>query len=158
MKRSVLILIGGLALAMAGFAGTYVWTTAHSPEQNPKPELTWLKQEYQLTDEQYTRVCKLYAAYHPQCLEMRHEIDKKNARLKDLLASTNTVTPEIKEALMETVQLRAKCETAMLNHFYEVSQAMPPDQGRRYLAWVQQETLVPSPMASNQPIKHPISP
>jgi hypothetical protein len=29
----------------------------------------------------------------------------------------------------------------MLGHFYEVSQAMPPEQGRRYLAEMQRLTL-----------------
>ena len=158
MKRSWLILIGGLTLAVAGFACTYSLVTVHSPERNPKPELAWLKGEYQLTDEQYTRVCELSAAYYPNCREMCREIDVQNARLKTLLAATNTVTPEIKQALAETAQLRAKCETMMLNHFYEVSRTMSPKQGQRYLAWVQKETLVPSPMTANQPKNHSTNP
>jgi hypothetical protein len=34
----------------------------------------------------------------------------------------------------------------MLEHFYKVAQTMPPEQGRRYLAWVQQETFKPQQM------------
>ena len=34
-----------------------------------------------------------------------------------------------------------ECQTQMLRHFYEVSQAMPPEQGRRYLAEMQRLTL-----------------
>jgi hypothetical protein len=30
----------------------------------------------------------------------------------------------------------------MLQHFYEVSRTMPPEQGRRYLAWVQERTIL----------------
>jgi hypothetical protein len=30
----------------------------------------------------------------------------------------------------------------MLRHFYEVSRTMPPEQGRRYLAWVQERTFM----------------
>jgi hypothetical protein len=30
----------------------------------------------------------------------------------------------------------------MLKHFQEVSRAMPPEQGRRYLAWVQEQTVL----------------
>jgi hypothetical protein len=30
----------------------------------------------------------------------------------------------------------------MLKHFMEVSRGMPPEQGRRYLAWVEQRTLL----------------
>jgi hypothetical protein len=40
----------------------------------------------------------------------------------------------------------------MMQHFYEVSRAMPPDQGKRYLTWVQQETLLPGQMLPAQPI------
>jgi len=48
MKRLALILTVGIMLAVAGFASTYVISTAHSLERSPKPELVWLKQEYQL--------------------------------------------------------------------------------------------------------------
>ena len=154
MNRSLLILVCGLALSAAAFGGMYVVEMAHSPEHSTTPELTWLKQEYQLTDEQYTQVCQLYAAYHPQCLEMCRQIDERNARLKQLLAATNVVTPEIKEALAENAQLRSKCQSAMLNHFYAVSQVMSPQQGRRYLAWMQSETLIPSPMSTDQTNTH----
>jgi len=41
----------------------------------------------------------------------------------------------------------------MLNHFYQVSQVMPPDEGKRYLAWMQKETLIPAPMSENQTTK-----
>jgi hypothetical protein len=39
----------------------------------------------------------------------------------------------------------------MLQHFYDVGQAMTPEEGRRYLAWVQQEALVPSQMVPITP-------
>ena len=32
----------------------------------------------------------------------------------------------------------------MLTHFLQVSRAMPPKQGQRYLAWVEQQTLLQS--------------
>jgi hypothetical protein len=39
-------------------------------------------------------------------------------------------------------QMRAECETEMLRHFLEVSRTMPVEQGKRYLAWVEQQTLL----------------
>jgi hypothetical protein len=42
---------------------------------------------------------------------------------------------------MELCELRARCQLEMLRHFVEVSQAMPPDQGKRYLAEMQRITL-----------------
>jgi hypothetical protein len=82
-------------------------------------------------------------------MEMCRKIDEKNAELQTLLAATNTITPEIKQTLNEAAQLRVECQQAMLAHFYEVAQVMPPEQGRRYLAWVRQETLMPQPMAAS---------
>ena len=29
----------------------------------------------------------------------------------------------------------------MLEHFYAVSRAMPPEEGRRYLDWIQRQTV-----------------
>src|SRR5438067_2141704 len=86
--------------------------------------------------EAVAQVVQLHDAYRPQCAEMCRRIDEQNARVQQLLAATNAVTPEIKEALAEAARLRAECETAMLQHFYEVSRQMPPAQGKRYLVWV----------------------
>jgi hypothetical protein len=61
--------------------------------------------------------------------------------LRALLAGTNTVTPEIEKKLAEIAQLRAQCQKNMLEHFYEVSRAMPAEEGRRYLDWIQDQTL-----------------
>jgi hypothetical protein len=77
-------------------------------------------------------------------MEMCRRIGEKNAEIKDLLAGSATVTPVIEEKLGEAAQLRAQCQKQMLDHFFTVSQAMPPEQGRRYLAWVQERTFLTS--------------
>jgi hypothetical protein len=120
-------------------------------EHNQHPELAWLKTEYHLTDPQFAQVVQLHDAYHPKCAELCRRIDDQNGKIQQLLAATNTVTPEIKEALGEAARLRAECESAMLQHFYEVSRAMPPEEGKRYLAWVQSETLTPGQMVPTKP-------
>jgi hypothetical protein len=52
------------------------------------------------------------------------------------------MTPEIEAAVAESARLRGECQRNMLKHFYEVSRTMPPEQGRRYLAWVQERTCL----------------
>ncbi|HWW01843.1 MAG TPA: periplasmic heavy metal sensor [Candidatus Acidoferrum sp.] len=153
MKRSWLILLGGLAAAAVGYACIYLPAIAdhQTLEQGPHPELAWLKKEYHLSDSQFARVVELHDAYWPKCAELCKRIDKQNAKVQQLLAATNTVTPEIKQALAEAAQLRVECQSAMMEHFYEVSRAMPPTQGKRYLAWVQQETLLPGQMLPTGP-------
>ena len=63
------------------------------------------------------------------------------AFIRALIATSGQVTPEVERALAEAGDLRRECETAMLKHFVEVSRAMPPEQGRRYLDWICAQTL-----------------
>ena len=65
---------------------------------------------------------------------MCERIATANNDLERLVVSTNTVTPQISEKLAEISRIRHECQTRMLKHFYAVSQAMPAEQGRRYLA------------------------
>lgn len=144
MKRALLVLIGGLVLGGLAFTGMYRAGTADSccRISSDTPELVWLKQEYHLSDAEFSRVSKLHEEYLAGCAQRCHEIDLKNAELARLLALTNNVTPEIEKALADAAQLRAQCQSKMLAHFYQVSRTMPPEQGQRYLAWVQSQTLL----------------
>jgi len=153
VKRSWLIIFGGLLAGFIGYTCIYLHATSvqRSMEQSSRPELAWLKPEYHLSHAQFDEVIRLHDAYHPKCAELCRRIDEQNSKIQKLLALTNTVTPEIKEALAEAAQLRAECETAMLQHFYEVSRVMPSEEGKRYLAWVQSETLLPGQMIPTRP-------
>jgi hypothetical protein len=80
--------------------------------------------------------------YLPQCKERCQRIDELNDTLSNRLASATQVTPEIEKLLSERAQMRATCQTEMLKHFFEVSRTMPPEQGKRYLAWVRENTCL----------------
>ena len=148
MKRAGFIIIVGLLVAFAGYAYVYLACTGHqrSIEKKDGANLAWLQTEYHLTDAQFARVRELHDAYQPKCMMMCRKIDEENAQLQSLLAATNVITPEIRQTLAESAELRVECEQAMLAHFYEVAQVMPPDQGRRYLAWMQSATMMPGQM------------
>jgi hypothetical protein len=143
MKSPVLILLGGLAVAALAYCGVYRagTTSCCRMEQGKAPELAWLKQEFHLSDAEFKRVSEMHEAYLSGCTERCRLVDQKNQELARLLAATNTITPQIEEALSESALLRADCQKKMLQHFYDVSRTMPPDQGKRYLAWVQQQTI-----------------
>lgn len=145
MKRSVAILILGVVLAAAAYCGFYFKTTASQRTmlQSDTPELLWLKQEFNLSDQEFNRISELHESYMPNCAEMCKRIAAKNSELKVLLAQTNVLTSEIDQKLTEASQLRLECQKMMLAHFLEVSRAMPPEQGKRYLAWVQEKTFLP---------------
>jgi heavy-metal resistance protein len=147
----VLILVGGLVLGALAYAGMYRAGTADSCcriADDKAPELAWLKQEFHLTEAEFTRVSQLHEQYLAGCAERCHQIDVKNQELAHLLAQTNNVTPEIQQALADAAQLRAQCQSKMLQHFYAVSRTMPAEQGKRYLEWVQSRTLLSDAHAS----------
>jgi hypothetical protein len=144
MTRSVLTLVGGLVLGVLAYAGMYRVGTNNSccMVESKTPELAWLQQEFHLNDAEFKRVSQLHEQYLSGCAERCHQIDLKNEQLARLLEATNNVSPEIQRALAEAAQLRAQCQSMMLQHFYEVSRTMPADQGKRYLAWVRSKTLL----------------
>jgi hypothetical protein len=146
VKRSWLIFLGGLAVAALGYSGLYHLGTARHRglEHSSRPELAWLKAEFRLGDAEFDRICKLHDEYLPDCREMCRRIDQKNEELGSLLAAGSGVTPALEQALTEVAQLRVECQKRMLRHFHAVSQTMPAEQGRRYLAWMREKTLLPS--------------
>ena len=85
MRRSWFIVVAGLIVALAAYAGIYFTSTAkqHALEQSNQPTLSWLQQEYHLSNDQFARVQELYAAYQPKCAEMCRRIDEQNAEVKN---------------------------------------------------------------------------
>jgi len=146
MKKGMLILVLGLLAAAAAYGCIYFVCTssARNLQQSDKPELAWLKEAFKLGDTEFKRVSDLHAAYLPQCRDMCREIDAHNVKLQTLLSGATNMTPEITAALTETARLRSECQSMMLRHFFQVSQTMPPEEGRRYLAWVKQKAFLPN--------------
>jgi hypothetical protein len=139
MKKPLLILVAGLALAFAAYAGLFLARTAPIHADAPD-DLLWLRQEFSLTDQEFARIRELHEGYLPDCAAMCAQIAAANRDLEQLVLSTNAVTPQISEKLAEIGRIRQECQTRMLKHFYSVSQAMPSEQGRRYLAEMQRLT------------------
>ncbi len=84
MKKGVLILVFGLVAAAAAYGCIYFACTAsaRSLQRTDKPELAWLKEEFNLSDASFKRVSDLHAAYLPPCRDMCREIDAHNANCK----------------------------------------------------------------------------
>lgn len=144
MKKPGLILVLGLLVCVAAFGFVYFAGTASSRElmRQPYPELAWLKKEFNLSDSEFARIVALHLEYLPGCAERCRLIEEQNQKLQALLSSADRVTPEIEELMATRAKMRADCEAEMLKHFLAVSQTMPPEQGRRYLSWVEQQTFM----------------
>ena len=143
MKRGFVILSLGVIVAAAAYACTVFICTApsRSIERSAQPELAWLKDEFKLSDAEFKRIAELHAAYLPKCGELCTKIAEQNARLEKLLSNATNSTPEIEAAFAEQARLQADCRTQMLRHFFEVSHTMPPEQGRRYMAWIEEKVF-----------------
>jgi hypothetical protein len=145
MKRLAAFVALGVLICAAAYGAAYFFGTAPARRmaESKAPELGWLKQEFNLSDAEFARVCELHYAYQPRCAEMCRRIEAKNAEVREALAHADQLTPEVRQKLAEAAQLRAECQQAMLQHFFEVSRSMPPEQGKRYLAWVEGKTFDP---------------
>ena len=154
MRRGFLILGFGMMAAIASYYCIYLAGTTgpRALLQSRQPELVWLKQEFKLSAAEFERLSKLHEAYLPQCRERCRLIRQMNSKLGELLAITSDVTPEIESVLTERAKMRSECQTAMLKHFFEVSRAMPPEQGRRYLSWVQEQTCLREQMMNHDDV------
>ena len=62
------------------------------------------------------------------------KIAAKKAEIETSLGTSTNLTAEVRTKMTELADQRAQCQAQMLQHFISVSQAMPPEQGRRYLA------------------------
>jgi hypothetical protein len=144
IKRGLFVLVLGLAACGAAFYCVYRMGTVvpRTLLQSPQPELAWLKHEFKLNDAEFQRIAALHAGYQPQCRERCEQIDRLNDQLSAKLAGAVQLSPEIERLLGERAQLRSTCQADMLKHFFEVSRTMPPEQGRRYLAWAREHTCL----------------
>jgi hypothetical protein len=109
----------------------------------PADDLSWLRAEFHLSDAEMARIRELHEGYRPKCAEICSKIAAKKDELDELLGqnSGTNVTAEAQTKLNEIAALRAQCQAQMLQHFVAVSLAMPPAEGRRYLAEMKQLTL-----------------
>ncbi len=156
MKRAVLIILCGLALGVLAATGVYLSRTA--PERAmlccAKPELAWLQHEFQLSDAQFARVETLHADYLAHCAERCARIADTNELLRAQISANTAVTPAMEQLLAGASQLRVECQAQMLAECFAVSREMSPEQGRRYLAWVQEQILAMSAGHMDQASSH----
>jgi hypothetical protein len=143
MRRSLLILIAMLLAGTAIAGASYLLGRRICARQLAVSgdDLAWLRREFRLSNAEMQRIRQLHEGYLPKCHENCARIAAKKQELEAVLDRAQGMTPEAQQKLAEVAALRAQCQANMLGHFYEVSRAMPPEQGRRYLAEMQRLTL-----------------
>jgi hypothetical protein len=159
MKRPLFILLGGLVLSVVLGGVAYYWRTAPQRAMlcSDEPELAWLQHEFQLNDAQFDRVRGLHGAYLTDCAAMCLRIAATNALIRAEITAATNVTPELETMLADVAQLRTQCQRQMLEHFFQVSREMPPEQGQRYLTWVREQIFTmphEQPPSTTPPCAH----
>jgi hypothetical protein len=130
-------------IAAIAFAGSYYAAQSIAAKRlvQPADELAWLRGEFQLNDVEMARIQELHNGYLPRCMEMCALIAAKKGEVEQALSSATNITDDARQKLGELGALRAQCQAQMLEHFLEVSRAMPHAQGERYLAEMRRLTL-----------------
>jgi hypothetical protein len=143
MRRPLIILLGVLALGAAIFAASYFagQRACVMCQTNPADNLGWLRDEFHLSDAEMAHIRELHQGYEPQCMEMCSRVTAKKQEFEAALGDGTNLTAEAKQKLIELGELRAQCQAQMLQHFINVSRAMPPEAGRRYLTEMEKLTL-----------------
>jgi hypothetical protein len=143
MRRSLVILLAILLAGAAITGASYLLGCRICARQlaDRGDELAWLRREFRLSDTEMQRIRLLHEGYLPKCRENCARIAAKKKELQAALDHAQGMTPEAQQKLAQVAALRVQCQSNMLGHFYEVSQAMPPEQGRRYLVEMQRLTL-----------------
>jgi hypothetical protein len=143
VKRPLLILVIVVLAGSALFAGSYFMSrrVCETCGTRSTDNLDWLREEFHLSDAEMARMHELHDGYMPKCGEMCAQIAAKKLELDEALAGTTNISSVATQKLTELAILRSQCQAQMLQHFIEVSQAMPPEQGRRYLAEMERLTV-----------------
>ncbi|CAN5750150.1 hypothetical protein BH09VER1_BH09VER1_12000 [soil metagenome] len=140
MRRGVLILLAAVVLGLIT-AGAF-WFVGHRTAP-----ADWLRREFSLSGEQARQATIMHAKFQRQCMEICVQIKASDERLEGLVQSSQSITPEIHAAIAESDQLRTKCRTNMLAHFYEMAAMLPADQRTKYLDMVLPVVLHPEDMS-----------
>jgi len=86
---------------------------------------------------------QMHEAYQPKCAEMWPPHRRANAKVQQLLSTTNTSTPEIKQALSGPPSFASNASRPLCSIFTK-SAVHAAGPGQTYLAWVQQEPCSPA--------------
>lgn len=125
MKRGFLVL---LAVIIAGLGAALL--TRHFLQGPPS---AWLCHQYGLSPEQACKVESLQRQYGARCGPYCDAMCGANARLESLALGSGSVTPELRDAVVETGRIRTQSRLVMLEHFYAVAAELPPGRRKEYL-------------------------
>jgi Spy/CpxP family protein refolding chaperone len=129
----LLIAVGLAAYGMTRWMRNPAPMTATTPALQAMPGLSWLKRELKLTEAQAEKISALHQSYLPRCAELCESIERSHEKVDRLAQASASFTEEYRAAMREHAEVHLQCQTAMIEHLYEVAGTLEPSQSRRYL-------------------------
>lgn len=135
MKKGLLILMVAMMVGILAFILSRGGPSRHidSVLLDSMPEITWLRTDLKLTDEQFSKVEKLHREYRPVCAEMCRLIAHSEAEVAKLANARSNMSDELAKAIENHGRVIAECKRSMLEHLYQTASLMDEQQSRRYL-------------------------
>jgi len=144
MKKAFIILALALVIGCSSFAIMRLLkeeepaSHADASLLEAMPELSWLRQELNLTDLQFKKVSALHSAYRPKCIEMCNRIAEAHERLERIADEAKGVSPGLEVAISDHARVHIECQTEMLEHLYQTAALLDEEQAKLYL-----DTMLP---------------
>ena len=136
MKNGLLILAVAVIAGMLAFLASRS-KTSHEADPvllDSLPELAWLRNDLELSDDQFAKISSLHRAYRPVCIEMCQQIAESEAAVAKLARDHEAgMKDELTQAIENHGRVIAACKRRMLEHLYETASFMNDHQARRYL-------------------------
>lgn len=143
MNRSLVIVLGAFALCFVLFIASFAISQrlCRACAAEPPGDLHWLQSQYQLNNDEMARIQKLHNGYLVQCDAMCRMITTKQQAVEAALNNATNINPIAQQKLDDLAACRIHCQSQMLQYFINISQVMPADQGRQYLADMEKNAL-----------------
>lgn len=133
MRALLLLVAVAAAIGFASFGAYYTWQSATEPVIEATDELSWLRREFSLSEEELARVEAAHAEFRPVCERLCSRVIEAQDELEAKLLSSSSFDAEVEEALAHFSRVKEECHRAMLQHVYDVAAVMDPEQRQRYL-------------------------
>ena len=123
-------------LVLALVVGVGLVTAVVSKRFFQKPPTLWLCREYGLSHKQMDELKEPEKEYAYRCGHLCGEMCKANSDLETLALGSDSITPELRAAVVVTDRIRTETRLEMLDHFYSVAATLPPERRHDYLVKV----------------------
>lgn len=144
MKRG-LIVFGVLLLSVATYAVVNSTVTSESRRAltSEIPELSWLKREYALTNDQYEEIKSLHFEHDQTCQSICKSLYDTRTALERAIANHPLESEIVQNALTTWREQQITSQNSILMHMEDVSRCMAPEQAKRYRLNIYHTLILP---------------